>query len=61
MRNEIDGLPVKILGKVVEMRRKLYLIGHNVAVYAPHFYSNRQIQELPVQIIGKVVELRRKF
>ena len=37
------------------------LIGHNVAVYAPHFYSNRQIQELPVQIIGKVVELRRKF
>lgn len=23
MRNEIDDLPVKILGKVVEMRRKL--------------------------------------
>ena len=37
------------------------LIGHNVAVYQPHFYSNREIESLPVQIVGRVVELRRKF
>ena len=37
------------------------LIGHNVAVYTPHFYSNHDIESLPIQIIGKVVEMRRKF
>lgn len=35
------------------------LIGYNVAVYPPRFYSNQEIQELPVTIIGKVIELRR--
>ena len=39
----------------------LTLIGHNVAVYTPHFYTREQIKNLPVRIIGKVVELRRKF
>ena len=39
----------------------LTLIGHNVAVYTPHFYTREQIQTLPIRIIGKVVELRRKF
>lgn len=39
----------------------LTLIGHNVAVYTPHFYSRDQIRDLPIRIIGKVVELRRKF
>lgn len=37
------------------------LIGYNVAVYPPRFYSNKEIQDLPVTIIGKVVELRRPF
>lgn len=37
------------------------LIGYNVAVYPPRFYSNQEIQELPVTIIGKVIELRRPF
>ena len=37
------------------------LIGHNVAVYTPHFYSNEEIKNLPVQVLGKVVEMRRKF
>lgn len=37
------------------------LIGFNVTVYPPHFYSNKDIEELPVSIIGKVVELRRSF
>ncbi len=37
------------------------LIANNVDVYAPHFYTNREIQELPVQVIGKVVELRGKL
>lgn len=39
----------------------LTLIGHNVAVYTPHFYTRDQIQSLPIQILGKVVELRRKL
>ena len=39
----------------------LTLIGHNVGVYSPHFYTKEQIQDLPIRIIGKVVELRRKF
>ena len=37
------------------------LIGHNVAVYTPHFYSHKQIEELPVKIIGVVTEIRRRL
>lgn len=39
----------------------LTLIGHNVGVYSPHFYTREQIRDLPIRVIGKVVELRRKF
>lgn len=35
------------------------LIGYNIDLYPPHFYSNEQIESLPVVILGKVVELRR--
>lgn len=35
------------------------LIGYNVDVYPPHFYSNEEIESLPVVVLGKVVELRR--
>ena len=34
----------------------LTLIGHNVGVYSPHFYTSEQIRDLPIRIIGKVVE-----
>lgn len=37
------------------------LIGHNVAVFPPKFYSNYEIETLPVRIIGVVYEVRRKF
>lgn len=37
------------------------LIGFNVAVYAPHFYTNQQIEDLPVTIVGKVVESRHTW
>ena len=47
--------------EVKESPDGLTLIGHNVAVYTPQFYTRDQIQSLPVQILGKVVELRRKF
>lgn len=47
--------------EVKESPDGLTLIGHNVAVYTPHFYTRDQIQSLPIQILGKVVELRRKF
>ncbi len=47
--------------EIKESSSGITLIGHNVAVYTPKFYSNREIEELPIQIIGKVVEMRRKF
>lgn len=47
--------------EIKESPSGITLIGHNVAVYTPKFYSNKEIEELPIQIIGKVVEMRRKF
>jgi repressor LexA len=47
--------------QVKEMPEGIMLIGHNTAVYDPHFYSNKEIEDLPIQILGKVIELRRKF
>lgn len=47
--------------EVKESPEGLTLIGHNVAIYSPHFYNRKEIEELPIQILGKVVELRRKF
>lgn len=49
---------VKKVKKTVE---GIMLIANNMAVYSPHFYSNKEIEELPVRIIGKVVELRGKL
>lgn len=39
----------------------IMLVGLNVEVYQPHFYSNKEIEELPVKIIGKVVESRHTW
>lgn len=47
--------------EIKESPAGITLIGHNVAVYPPQFYSNHDIESLPIQIIGKVVEMRRKF
>lgn len=47
--------------EVKESPAGITLIGHNVAVYTPQFYSNEDIKNLPVQVLGKVVEMRRKF
>ena len=47
--------------EVKESEAGLTLIGHNVAVYTPHFYSWEEVASLPIKIIGKVVELRRKL
>lgn len=47
--------------EVKESPEGVTLIGHNVAVYTPHFYSNKDIQELPVQIIGRVMQTIREF
>lgn len=47
--------------EVKEAPAGITLIGHNVAVYTPHFYTRDQIESLPITILGKVVELRRKF
>ena len=47
--------------EVKETPEGIVLIGHNAAVYAPHFYSRQEIEELPVQIIGRVIQSIRKF
>ena len=47
--------------EVRESAEGITLIGHNVAVYTPHFYSHKQIEELPVKIIGVVAEIRRRL
>ena len=47
--------------EVRESPEGITLVGHNVAVYTPHFYSYQQVEELPIQIIGIVVEIRRKL
>ena len=46
--------------EVKESPEGITLIGHNVAVYQPHFYSNKEIEEMPVRVIGRVVEVSRK-
>lgn len=47
--------------EVKESSLGITLIGHNAAVYTPHFYDREEVESLPLRIIGKVVELRRKF
>lgn len=47
--------------EVKESADGITLIGHNAAVYTPHFYSAREVQDLPVQVIGRVVQLVRRF
>lgn len=47
--------------KVKKTEEGIMLIANNMAVYSPHFYSNKEIEDLPVRIIGKVVELRGKL
>lgn len=47
--------------KVKKTPEGITLIANNIAVYTPHFYSNKEIEELPVRIVGKVVELRGKL
>lgn len=47
--------------EVKESADGITLIGHNTAVYTPHFYSAQEVKNLPVQIIGRVVQSIRKF
>lgn len=47
--------------EVKESADGITLIGHNTAVYTPHFYSAQEVKNLPVQIIGRVVQFIRKF
>jgi repressor LexA len=56
----VDGEEA-IAKEVKETPEGIVLIGHNAAVYSPHFYSRQEIEELPVQIIGRVLQSIRKF
>lgn len=47
--------------EVKESADGITLIGHNAAVYTPHFYSAQEVKNMPVQIIGRVVQSIRKF
>lgn len=56
----VDGEDATVK-EVKETDTGLTLIGHNVAVYAPHFYSREGVEKLPVRIIGRVVQSISKF
>ena len=47
--------------EVKESSQGITLIGHNAAVYTPHFYDREEVEALPLRIIGKAVELRRRL
>lgn len=47
--------------EIKESADGITLIGHNTAVYTPHFYSTQEVNDLPIQIIGRVIEVRRKL
>ena len=50
-----------ILRKVQKSADGISLIAYNLAISAPHFYSNKEIKNSPIEIAGKVVELKRSF
>ena len=56
----VDGEDATVK-EVKETDTGLTLIGHNVAVYAPHVYSREEVEKLPVRIIGRVVQSISKF
>lgn len=47
--------------QVQKQQTGITLIGYNVGVYSPTFYTNEEIENLPIVILGKVVEVRRKL
>lgn len=56
----VDGEDATVK-EVKESEDGLTLIGHNVAVYTPHFYSREEVERLPVRIIGRVIQSISKF
>ena len=53
-----DGDTV-IVKQIKKTNEGVTLIGYNIAVFTPKFFTNKEISDLPVRIVGKVVELRR--
>ena len=47
--------------QIQKQQTGITLIGYNVGVYSPTFYTNEEIENLPIVILGKVVEVRRKL
>lgn len=47
--------------QIQKQQTGITLIGYNVGVYSPTFYTNKEIEDLPIVILGKVVEVRRKL
>lgn len=47
--------------KVIKSNEGITLVGFNVSVYPPHFYSNESIEKLPIKIAGKVKQIRRNL
>lgn len=47
--------------QIQKQQTGITLIGYNVGVYSPTFYTNKEIENLPIVILGKVVEVRRKL
>lgn len=56
----VDGEDATVK-EVKESEDGLTLIGHNVAVYTPHFYSCEEVENLPIRIVGRVIQSISKF
>ena len=56
---QINGDGEATIKRIQKQEHGLTLIGDNVLVYPPHYYSEEQVRSLPVRILGKVVEARK--
>ena len=43
--------------KILKDDKGITLIGTNVDIYTPHFYTKKEVESLPIRIIGKVVHV----
>lgn len=47
--------------QVQKTKDGITLVGFNISLYLPHFYSNQEVNDLKIQIIGKVIESRHMW
>lgn len=56
----VDGCDATVK-QIKKSDEGLTLIGFNLSVYPPHFYTAKEVRDLPVRIMGHVREVRGKL